>query len=287
MKSYGLDNLLNKTLEVCQSADKGDVLIKMKTIVVENITNVFNKINNDIKIFNVNNIVYKFMNEFTKVLKDKELVDYIFTLLENFLSEYMKFDKNENKQLSQKGKDNLKKSISITSFIEEFIKVYQESTKNIVDPILEAKAIKYLDIQVRKEKEEFRRSLNIENKSDKKDFIQVIESFLNDNFYYISQKYIIYHLIVDIFESFSEEVENQMNRIVKDILVTNDAKEWFKDIYYKKFQGFKANINKFRRNGKIYINDNEKLDDNKNLISKEDNTIEDSEGPENLYPKFK
>ena len=287
MKSYGLDNLLNKTLEVCQSADKGDVLIKMKTIVVENITNVFNKINNDIKIFNVNNIVYKFMNEFTKVLKDKELVDYIFTLLEHFLSEYMKFDKNENKQLSQKGKDNLKKSISITSFIEEFIKVYQESTKNIVDPILEAKAIKYLDIQVRKEKEEFRRSLNIENKSDKKDFIQVIESFLNDNFYYISQKYIIYHLIVDIFESFSEEVENQMNRIVKDILVTNDAKEWFKDIYYKKFQGFKANINKFRRNGKIYINDNEKLDDNKNLISKEDNTIEDSEGPENLYPKFK
>ena len=199
----------------------------------------------------------------------------------------MKFDKNENKQLSQKGKDNLKKSISITSFIEEFIKVYQESTKNIIDPILEAKAIKYLDIQVRKEKEEFRRSLNIENKSDKKDFIQVIESFLNDNFYYISQKYIIYHLIVDIFESFSEEVENQMNRIVKDILVANDAKEWFKDIYYKKFKGFKANINKFRRNGKIYINDNDKLDDNKNLNSQEDNETEDPEGPENLYPKFK
>lgn len=287
MKSYGLDNLLNKTLEVCQSADKGDVLNKMKTIVVENITNVFNKINSDIKVYNVNNIVYKFMNEFTKVLKDKELVDYIFTLLEHFLSEYMKFDKNENKQLSQKGKENLKKSTSITNFIEEFIKVYQESTKSIVDPVLETKAIKYLDIQVRKEKEEFKRSLNIENKCDKQDFMQVIESFLNDNFYYISQKYIIYHLIVDIFESFSEEVENQMNRIVKDILMTNDAKEWFKDIYYKKFQGFKANINKFRRNGKIYINDNEKLDDNKNMINQEDNQSETPDGPENLYPKFK
>lgn len=290
MKSFGLDNLLNKTLEVCQSADKGDVLNKMKAIVTQSITDVFNKINSDIKIYNVNNIVYKFMNEFTRVLNDKELVDYIFTLLEHFLSEYMKFDKNENKQLSQKGKENLKKSSSITSFIEEFIKVYQESTKNIVDPILEAKAIKYLDIQVRKEKEEFRRSLNIENKSDKKDFMEVIESFLNDNFYYISQKYIIYHLIVDIFESFSEEVENQMNRIVKDILVTNDAKEWFKDIYYKKFQGFKSSINKFRRNGKIYVNENDKLDDNKdnkNLINQEDNKTEDSEGPENLYPKFK
>ena len=147
-----------------------------------------------------------------------------------------------------------------------------------------------MDIQVRKEKEEFRRSLNIENKSDKKDFMEVIESFLNDNFYYISQKYIIYHLILDIFESFSEEVENQMNRIVKDILVTNDAKEWFKDIYYKKFQGFKSSINKFRRNGKIYVNENDKLDDNKdnkNLINQEDNKTEDSEGPENLYPKFK
>ena len=253
MKSYGLDNLLNKTLEVCQNADKGDVLNKMKTIIVENVTNVFNKINSDIKIYNVNNNVYKFMNEFTKVLNEKELVNYIFTLLEQFLSEYMKFNKNEKKELSQKGKDNLKKSLSITNFIEEYIKVYQESTKNIVNPILETKAIKYLDIQVRIEKKEFKRSLNIENKCDKQDFIQVIESFLNDNFYYISQKYIIYHLIVDIFESFSEEVENQMNRIVKDILMINDAKEWFQNIYYKKFQGFKSNINNYRRNGKIYF----------------------------------
>ena len=84
-----------------------------------------------------------------------------------------------------------------------------------------------------------------------------------------------------------DEVKYAMNRIVKDILVTNDAKEWFKDIYYKKFQGFKANINKFRRNGKIYINDNDKLDNNKNLIGQEDNKFEDPEGPENLYPKFK
>ena len=283
MKSYGLDNLLNKTLEVCKNAVKGEIFNIMKINIRENIINFFNKINKDIKIDINKNIVYKFIHEFNKVLNDKELIDFMFILLESIINEYTKIIK-DNKELSLESKDNLKKSKNIILFIEEYIKYYKEITKNIVNPILEKKAIKYLDIQVKKEIKDFKTNIKTENKNNKKDFIKIIETFLNSNFYYISQKYIIYHLITDVSESFMEEVENQVNKNVKEILSSKEAQGWFENIYYKKFEDFKNKINKFRKNGNIYRSLNNKYDE----IIKNEN-INDSgnpDGPKNLYPEI-
>ena len=256
IKSYGRDDLLNKTLEICQNAVKGNVFNKIKSKINEQLINTFNDINKDIKI-NINKkILNKFIQEFNEVLNDDKLLEFIFELLEINYIEYMKNNnKEEKKHLSSENKNELYNSKKISNFIKDYIAYYKSITKEIVEPILEDKGLEYLDIQVKKEIKEFKHSINVEYKNDKKGFRKIIQTFLNNNFYYISQKYIIYRLITDVCEPYSEEIENEINKIVKDILnIDNDANKWFRNSYYKKFEYFKEYINTFRHNGKIYDN---------------------------------
>ena len=294
MKNYGRDELLNKTLEVCQKAVKGDIFNKIKMNIKEKIINIFNKINMDIKKDINIKILTKFIGEYKNVLTDQKLSEFIFDLLEINFVEYIKsYNQNETKHLSTENKQKLKNSKTISTFIDNFIKFYKKKTQEMIEPILEDKELEYLDIQVKKEIKEFGKSIKVENKNDKKDFKFIIEKFLSNNFYYISQKYIIYHLITDVCESYSEDVENEMNNIVKDILEKEDANKWFKGIYNKKFEDFKEYIDTFRHNGKIYKNNmnNENIDDNREIYSPSNNKpyeIHQMNFPEapNYYPKF-
>ena len=90
--------------------------------------------------------------------------------------------------------------------------------------------------------------MNIKNKNNKESFMKIIETFLNSNFYFISQKYIIYHLITDVRESLSEKVESESNKIVSFILSTNDANDWSKEVYYRKMEDLIKILNDFLRN---------------------------------------
>ena len=201
LKNYGRDDLLNKTLEVCQKAVKGNIFNKIKMNIKEILINIFNKINIDIKKDINIRIVTKFIEEYKNVLNDQQLSEFIFDLLELNFVEYIKsYNKNETKHLSNENKQKLKKTFTISNFIENFIKFYKKTAKDIIEPILEDKELEYLDIQAKKEIKEFGKSINVENKNDKKDFKYIIETFLNNNFYYISQKYIIYRLITDVCE---------------------------------------------------------------------------------------
>ena len=90
--------------------------------------------------------------------------------------------------------------------------------------------------------------MNIKNKNNKESFMKIIETFLNSNFYFISQKYIIYHLITDVRESLSEKVESEFNKIVSFILSTNDANDWSKELYYRKMEDLIKILNDFLQN---------------------------------------
>ena len=295
LKNYGRDDLLNKTLEVCQKAVKGNIFNKIKMNIKEILINIFNKINIDIKKDINIRIVTKFIEEYKNVLNDQKLSEFIFDLLELNFVEYIKsYNKNETNHLSNENKQKLKKTFTISNFIENFIKFYKKTAKDIIEPILEDKELEYLDIQAKKEIKEFGKSINVENKNDKKDFKYIIETFLNNNFYYISQKYIIYRLITDVCEPYSEEVENEINNIVKDILKKEDVKnKWFEEFYYKKFEQFKKYIDTFRHNGKIYTNNisNESANVNREISSPTNNNLYETQQinyPEapNFYPKI-
>ena len=129
--------------------------------------------------------------------------------------------------------------------------------------------------------------MNIENKNNKESFIKIIETFLNSNFYFISQKYIIYHLITDVRESLSEKVEGEFNKIVSQILSTNDANDWSKELYYRKMDDLIKELNNFLKiDGYKGENYNIKKDYNEtknNALISHNNNDYDCPGP---YPTF-
>ena len=149
----------------------------------------------------------------------------------------------------------------LSTSVNDYIQFYKNNAKESITPIQSTKSLEYLDQQAKIEKYEFKKNIDIQNKNNEKDFNSIIETFLTNNFYFISQKYIIYRLITDVIENFSEEVEKGINQIVLDILKQNDADNWSKEIYYRKFDDLIEKFKKFQKNeGYGDINDNKKIE---------------------------
>ena len=146
---------------------------------------------------------------------------------------------------------------SFYNFLElNYIRYYITETTKIIDPILDEYSVKYLNEQVKKEKKEFNKCINNKNKCNKNDFKKIITQFLSYNFYYISQKYIIYRVIADVSESICETIENYINIIINDFLKQNKP-DYLEEIFYQKFEDFEQKINKYRINSNIYYENNE------------------------------
>ena len=247
---FGLNNLLEYTLKLCKNDQKGYIYNKIREKSFEIIEDYFKERNKAIKIISINNIITKFIHEFNKLLTDDELYNFIFDLIESIFIEYLKSDEsNEIIQLKEEFKDLLKKITNIPEYITSYNEFYKKSTENELQSITENKAVEFLDEQVRKEKKEFEKCINFMNKCNKNDFIQIINSFLKDNFFYISQKYIIYR-VLEVSEEISETVELSVNKIIKEIL--NQKNSILEKIYLHKFEELEEYINKFRKNQKIY-----------------------------------
>ena len=252
----------------------------MREISLKKIQNNFKESNNKIKI-NINNyLVHKFTDDYNKVLSKEELFNYIFNLFESIYTAYLKSnDLKEKIKLSQENKDLLKTMTNIQDYITNFIIHYEKNSKIIVDSISQKKSIEFLDQQVRKEKKEFERCLNNKNKSTKEDFKYIIETFLNDNFYYISQKYLIYRVFTDVCETISDRIEIEVNEIIKDLLDKKNPKDLLIKIYNQKFKDLEERINKYRK------------DDNKIYNHKENKSIVHNNLPtnikENIHKSYK
>jgi hypothetical protein len=249
--SFGLKNLLNETLNVCKDNIKGDLYKKIRKISYSKIIDIFKKRNEKIKI-NINNEIIKKFIKFNKVLSEGELLKYIFDLLENIFIAYLK----ENQKLNPENKDFLSKITNIKEYVlSNFIQHYKNTSSSIIRQIENKKAIEFLDEQVRKEKKEFKSNINNKNKSDKNDFINIIRTFLNNNFYYLSQKYIIYRIIVDVFELISDKVESLTNDLIDKLIEEKNSYDLLKEIYYKKCEDLKGRIDNFLKFNNIYETD--------------------------------
>ena len=266
--TFGLDDLLDETLKVCKESTKGIVFEKIKEISTNTIVKKFKKDNKILKNKITKNIVSKFINGFKSVLSDEALNQYVFKLFENIFVEYMKSDQEENIELKQENKDLLKDVTTYNKIIQQYSQFYKKNTISIIDSISNEKAIEYLNLQAKKEKFQFKKCLEQKHISNKEDFIEIINRFLTDNFYYISQKYIIYRVIIDVIEKIEEYTENKIDEIINGFFKDENV---FKDIFKKKYEDLEGKINAFKKNGKIYenkANSIERKDPNKNSIDK-------------------
>jgi len=272
--TFGLDELLNETLKVCKKSTKGKIFGSIKKISSKKIEKKFKDKNLKIKKEITKNIVSKFINKYKNVLNDEALNRYVFNLFENIFVEYMKSDQNQIIELEPQNKDLLKDTTTFSKIIHKYIQDYRKNANIIIEPILNSKAIEYLDMQAKKEKFQFKKSLEHKHISNKEDFIDIINRFLNDNFYYISQKYIIYRVITDVIEKIEEYTENKIDEIIKGCLIDEN---FFKEIFLKKYDDLEKKINTFKKNGKIYGSNNNSIEGtNKN---KEPNVIDKEEAP--------
>ena len=255
--TFGLNDLLNETLNECKNSIKGNLYKNIRKICLSRIIDISKKRNESIKI-NINNeIINKFI-KFNKVLDNKNLFIYIFNLIENIFIAYLK----GNQKLDQENKDLLYKITNIkNNFLPNFIQLYTNISCVIVNQIKNKKAIEFLDEQVRKEKKEFKRNINYKNKNDKSGFINIIEIFLNNNFYYLSQKYIIYRVIVDAFEQISEKVETLINCLISNLIDEKNPNDLLIGIYFKKCEDLKGRIDNFLKRNQIYEKINIRNDD--------------------------
>ena len=239
---FGLNELLIKTLIACGKEYNGKIYQYIRQKSNEDIEKKLmanhELINNTV----INEITNSFINDYTKVLNDNDLLNYIYDLFEKIFIAYMKVDNNLiNNKLD---KSLLKQIADVDTFINNFITHYTLKTKEIVEPILENMSIKFLDLQLFFEKKD-KKSLNIKNKNNKEGFKKIIQTFLSDNFYYISQKYIIYKLL-SICEIISSEVKKSVNQLVKKLLDQRDPEDLLKIILEQKFKDLESRIGKYK-----------------------------------------
>ena len=250
-ESYGLDDLLNLTLKTCKNVQQGDIFNKIKNILENKITNIFKEKFETFKKNGYELAINHFIQKFKKIQNTNEdLIQFLWNLIEILLKEFMKDTSGLMKEINEDSENIFKESVVI-KFTENFFIFYEKKVKEIIDPILKTKAINYLNLQVQIELNK-NKSINEENKSDEKIFIENMKTFLQNHLYYISQKYFVYHFISEEFEPFSSEIENQINKIIKRFFTSEDAKNLFIKNYLEKFENFEAIVDQKRINKFIY-----------------------------------
>ena len=177
-----------------------------------------------------------------------------------------------------------KSSNNLGNLYLNYTQFYQKKVSNIVNKtILENKAIEFLDIQVKKEKKKDK-NIYTENKNNKEDFTKIINHFLKDNFDYIAQRYFLYHLITDIFESFSKDIEDEVNKSIKKIISSDpEVKTWFNNIHQKKIEDLIEIYKQFLpKSG--YFDDNDKGENTRKIINNDESYKKEDDINDNLPP---
>ena len=246
IKSFGLDDLLELTLEQIKSKKDTNLFNIIKNEYEKILKNVmYEKISN-IKINIINKLVEEFCSHYTTVLDVNDLEEYIYNKIEIIIQDY---------SFKNKISSNIKKLIrndDVKNFIQSYIKFYSEKAKNYINNIIDIKSLKLLDMQVKFEKMNGI-SIKIKNKRNRKDFKELINSFLKDNFYYISQRYLIYRFIKNIFEDLSQKIFSNLMKIIKDFISSNDIIIDYKKIYLKVLHDFSKLMDEYRnKDKKIY-----------------------------------
>lgn len=249
--SYGLDNLLKLTLEVCNNVSKGDSFNKMKEEITKTIKNNFIMQNRIIKENIKKEIIPIFLN-YDKYLRSDDYKKYIFNYLEKIFLEFLKVNKEGNNELFFENKDEINNFKNVDANIQGYIDFYERETNQFINSIKNDKTIEYLDFQVGIEKKE-KKNIKIENKNTKKGFNEIIQIFLNNNFHFIAQKHYLDYINKDISESFINYIGDEIIKKV-EFLLKNESEDLFKNIYKKKFEDFKNWINNYRKNNNNIYN---------------------------------
>ena len=160
-----------------------NILNIIKEKIYENVCVKILELTKNIKFNIINNMLEKFM-DYKKVIKENELHQLIYRYIELGFIEYIKLIKNDNIELNEETKNELKKLKSLNEFIKEYIEYNKNHTKIFIESILDDASSEFLDMQAKND-EKFSHSMEKENKNDILTIKKIIRNFLEKNFDYI------------------------------------------------------------------------------------------------------
>ena len=248
--SYGLNDLLKITLDECKKCANIDILNIIKENIYENVRIKILELTKNIKFNIINNMLEKFM-DYKKVIKENELHQLIYRYIELGFIEYIKLIKNDNIELNEETKNELKKLNSLNEFIKEYIEYNKNHTKIFIESILDDASSEFLDMQIKTE-ENFSHALQKENRVGVQTIKKIIRNFFEKNFDYISQKYLIYKLIYEYCEYFMEILKKAVNEIIIKNFGKKQTMDLIKKAYDIIYGEFRLSVYKKFINGKIY-----------------------------------
>ena len=222
----------------------------IKEKICENVRIKILELTKKIKYNIINNMLEKFMN-FKKVIKENELYQLIYNYIEFSFIEYIKSVKHDTIELKEESKNEFNKFNLLNEFIKDYIEFNKNQKKIFIESILDDASSEFLDMQAKND-EKFSHSMEKENKNDILTIKKIIRNFLEKNFDYISQKYLIYKLIYEYCEYFMEILKKAVN----EIIIKNFGKKQTMDLIKKSYDiiygEFRLSVYKKFINGKIY-----------------------------------
>ena len=242
VQSYGLKELICKTINEYIKNVNCKITKDMRDIINQKlITHCFEdnkKIANNV----YNGITMDFIENYNMPLNDKMFNSKVCDYAKTLIIELMKISEKQILDVNQDfDKEFLEPSLS--RYLYDFINYYKNETQKIIDTVKEEKAIDYLNAQAIIEKSN-QMNINIINKCNKAEFIEIITEVLQNNFYYFAQKYYIYQFLNE-YNDYSQIVENQFNNMAKNIILEPKYEHCFESVYREKINNLKERISEF------------------------------------------
>ena len=261
LKSFGLPELLTKTLNVCKKALNGDMHLLMTNNIVEYINNKLLKENSKINKYIKEKNILNFIQNYNSVRNKDEFQNYIIKVYGNNIHYFL------NKELSTNGVNIIKGSYLISIHNNNYINYYLDIINQVVSKELYNLSINGLIIQASIEKKKGMSTL-IQNKRDLEDFSKQNSKFLSDNFIILAQKYYIYFILQKSCIEFSNLCEQQFNNLIIQILRHPNIGNKINHLFQQRFKEFEVKIvnknHEFKMPGNygISYNNNNFLDNN-------------------------
>ena len=233
-KPFGLDDLVNKTLNIIKSnyncnlfnIIKNPCKSEVKEFITERMDNIKQKI--------INKIVKEVITDYSYVKSENDFEEYLIDLIRKSLNNNYK----SNYEINNIKNDKIK------NYIQTNIKIYYQVTQNFIKETIDNQSLAYLDMQVCVENMK-KASINPKNKKNRNGLKEFISRFLKDNFYYYAQKLLIYKFINHL-ENLIEFVGKIILEEIEDILKCGDIFEDYKSIYLEILKELEDKIDSFR-----------------------------------------
>ena len=242
IEPFGIDVLIKETLDKCKKALNGEMFSVITDSISKKILEILEKQNNGDKEYIEKMMKLSFINNFGYFIDKDIFLQFIMHLLGFNIKIF--FEKKETK-INQNCQQIFRNSDFFKNLFEILIQDYENISNELNEPILEAKARYFIELQVQVQKE-CKGEISYKNQRTMDEFKKNIMDFMNQNYYNIAQKSIIVFIFEKIYRRITDEFVEQFDQLTKNILQKENNKELIKGCFMIKFSDFEDRLKSYQ-----------------------------------------